>query len=321
MGDDEGALAAVELRDERAELRASFLPRAGMLCHSLRHRGVELLAQNAGLEAYVQRGKTLGIPLLYPWANRLADFSYAAAGRAVEFPRAGAPIALDPNGLPIHGVIGGRMQWEPEPLADGAAAGEGSEGRRALAARLRWRESDGARFAVFPFAHDVLYEARLAAGALQIAVTVAASCGERVPVAFGFHPYLAPAEVPRERWRVALPAMRPLLLDARQIPVGAGEPLPARELELGAHQFDDGFDALAAGARFTLRADARELAIELIEGYPCAQLYAPRERATICFEPMTAPANALRSGAALTVLEPGERYRARFALRVDARSL
>ncbi len=62
----------VTLRDERACLEATFLPGAGMLCSSLRHRGEELLAQNRGVEAYVERGKTMGIPLLYPWANRLA---------------------------------------------------------------------------------------------------------------------------------------------------------------------------------------------------------------------------------------------------------
>ena len=37
----------------------------------------------------------------------------------------------------------------------------------------------------------------------------------------------------------------------------------------------------------------------------------------ICFEPMTAPANALRSGMGLRVLAPGERYRARFGVRVE----
>jgi aldose 1-epimerase len=99
-----------------------------------------------------------------------------------------------------------------------------------------------------------------------------------------------------------------------------GESLPARTLELGEREFDDGFDGLAAGARFQLGAGAREFVVELIEGYPCAQLYAPRARATICFEPMTAPANALRSGTGLRVLEASENYRATFALRVGERA-
>ena len=54
-----------------------------MVCSSLRHRGEELLAQNTGVSAYAEHGKTMGIPLLYPWANRLAGFDYSVAGRTV----------------------------------------------------------------------------------------------------------------------------------------------------------------------------------------------------------------------------------------------
>ena len=81
MGDD--AFATVRLRDEQARLEATFVPGAGMLCCSLRHRGDELLAQNSGVSAYAEQGTTMGIPLLYPWANRLAGFHYTVAGRTV----------------------------------------------------------------------------------------------------------------------------------------------------------------------------------------------------------------------------------------------
>ena len=74
-------LEPVTLRDARSELEASFVPGAGMLCSSLRHRGEELLAQNAGVAAYACDGATMGVPLLYPWANRLAEFGYELSGR------------------------------------------------------------------------------------------------------------------------------------------------------------------------------------------------------------------------------------------------
>ncbi|MGP8241569.1 MAG: aldose 1-epimerase, partial [Solirubrobacteraceae bacterium] len=80
------ALDTVQLRDAQSQLDATFVPGAGMVCCSLRHRGEELLAQNAGVDAYAKRGKTMGIPLLYPWANRLAGFDYTAAGRTVTVP-------------------------------------------------------------------------------------------------------------------------------------------------------------------------------------------------------------------------------------------
>ena len=52
------------------ETSAQFVPGANLLCSSLTHQGVELLDLGRGVEAYAQRGKTMGIPLLYPWANR-----------------------------------------------------------------------------------------------------------------------------------------------------------------------------------------------------------------------------------------------------------
>jgi aldose 1-epimerase len=314
--------ASVKLRDGETPLEATFLPGAGMLCCSLRHRGDELLAQNRGVAAYVERGKTMGIPLLYPWANRLAGFDYTVAGRTVAVPHDTARVALDDRGLPIHGVIGGRMAWAPTaapgPDAQAPTGAPGGPEARALTALLSWSESRGGLFEVFPFRHDLRYEARLEGGRLEIGVTVYA-CGEdTVPVAFGFHPYLSPPGAPRERWRIELPAMRRLELDERQIPIGpeTERAQPDQAFELAEREFDDGFDSVAEPARFAVEAAGRRIALELLEGYPCAQVFAPRAGQFICFEPMTAPANALRSGAGPPLLAPGESHRATFAVSV-----
>src|SRR6476646_9096770 len=64
-------------------LEARFAAGAGMVGCSLRHRGDELLGILGGLDAYVERGKTFGVPFLYPWANRLGDWRYEVAGRTV----------------------------------------------------------------------------------------------------------------------------------------------------------------------------------------------------------------------------------------------
>ena len=321
---------AVTLRDEQAQLEATFQPGAGMLCSSLRHRGEELLAQNRGVEAYVERGKTMGIPLLYPWANRLAAFDYTVAEHRVAVPHDTTRVALDNRGLPIHGVIGGRMAWEPaggpgseaqmppsasgDPEARVPARVPGGSGAQTLTAMLSWSESRGELFEVFPFRHDLRYEANLDGGRLEITVTVHACGQDMVPVAFGFHPYLSLPGTPRERWRVELPAMRTLMLDDHQIPLAPGEELSSQMFELAEREFDDGFDAVPAHARFAVEAGDRRLELELLKGYPCAQVYAPRPGEFICFEPMTAPANALRSGDHLRLLAPGESCRARFAV-------
>ncbi len=299
----------IELTDEQGSLRAAFVPTAGMICCSLRHRGEELLAQNAGLAAYAARGKTMGIPLLYPWANRLAGFDYVIAGRRVTVPHEDSLVQLDQNGLPIHGVIGGRMAWElPQPPEPGAGS---------LEARLAWTETAPERFAAFPFTHEVLYRASIAGDSLQIVITVHACGGDMVPVAFGFHPYLAPPGMTREEWGIELPPMRHLALDETGIPLGPEQTVPGRTFRLGQDAFDDGFEELASPSRFAVAAGGRRLTLEFLEGYPCAQVFSPPGGAFICFEPMTAQTNALRSGGGLRVLKPGERYRACFLLRVS----
>ena len=313
-------LDIVSLRDERSSLRAGFVPAAGMLCCSLRDGEEELLAQNAGVAAYAARGKTMGIPLLYPWANRLAGFEYSAAGRTVRVPHDPSRVALDGNGLPIHGVIGGRMQWELSDEPAGEADRHSLDERQQLEARLDWSRSQPNLFDVFPFHHETHFRARLHEQCLRIEVTVEA-CGEdHVPVAFGFHPYLSVPGAPRERWLIELPAMRKLTLDARQLPTGPDQALPAESFELAEREYDDGFDELSRSARFAVAGDERRLELEFEEGFPCAQVYSPRSVQFICFEPMTAPANALCSHRGLRVLSPGERHTAAFALSVTERS-
>jgi galactose mutarotase-like enzyme len=300
-------LERVRLSSPGGDLQATFIPGAGMLCCSLRHEGEELLASGGGVEAYVRLGKTMGIPLLYPWANRLAAFDYRVAGSEVTVPHDPSTVAVDGNGLPIHGVLGARVRWELPP-----GPGEADS----LSARARWDESQPA-FAVFPFRHDLDYRARLRDGRLEIEVAAEACGQDAVPVAFGFHPYLTLPGSGRERWQVELPAMRHLELDASQIPTGPGEVLAPERFRLGEREYDDGYDEVSDGAAFAVSGAGRRIELELLGGYPFAQVYAPRGGEFICFEPMTAPANALRSHEGLLVLDPGERHVASFSVSVQ----
>jgi galactose mutarotase-like enzyme len=302
-------LETVRLQDPDAPLEATFVPGADMICCSLRHRGEELLAQVGGLAEYAHDGHTMGIPLLYPWANRLAGFDYRVGDRAVRIPHDPERIQLESHGLPIHGVIGGRLAWELVPAP--------APGGNALSARLTWDASEPDLFELFPFPHELLYEARLGDGRLELALTIHATGGDGVPLAFGFHPYISLPGAPRRQWQVELPAMRRLILDADQIPAGAGRALPAERFLLAEREFDDAFDHLAEPSRFAVTAAGRRVEVEFLAGYPCAQVFAPANVECICFEPMAAPPNALRSGAGLRVLRPGERARARFSVRVS----
>lgn len=270
------------------DLEATFAPEVGMVCHSLRHRGEELLGQRGGLDAYAKTGKTMGIPLLHPWANRLGAWSYDALGVHVDLQ--GKPLRVDAGtGLPMHGTI-------PRPwrvLEPGVA------------------ELDGASDA-FPFAHTVRLQAALD-DAVRITITIEAHEGP-VPVSFGFHPFLLIPGVPRAQWHVELPVTRRLKLTGQQLPSGETEPAEPYDGPLGDRAYDDGYDE-RTDAPFVVAGGDRRIEVRFEQGFPFAQVYAPPDNDLISFEPMTAPTDALRVGG-FPVAEPGKPYIATFSIAV-----
>jgi len=144
------------------DLHAVFLPEYGMLGASLRHRGVELLRRVTNLETAAAKGSTGGIPLLHPWANRLAGAHYLAAGREVTLDPSSPLLHLDEHGLPMHGVPWSRLAWEVT-----------AAGREHLAASLDWNRND--LLTVFPFPHRLELAATLRPDSLTLETTLVAA--------------------------------------------------------------------------------------------------------------------------------------------------
>ncbi len=286
-------------------LRATFVPELGMLCAAVEVDGRERLDPRRGVEAYREQGKTMGIPLLYPWANRLAGREFKVAGRSVRLPAPGTTIGVDEHGLPLHGAQPRLMRW--------TAAEDGP----ALQAELDWRDPD--LLAIFPFAHSVAYEATAGPGAeLRISVTVRADGEDRVPVAFGLHPYLRLPPDGRD-CVLDVPASVRLATDERGIPNGKREPLPAGAL--GLHEsWDDGMPLGSLPVVFAVEGRRETIAVELLDGFTHGQLFSPDGAGFVCFEPMTAPVNALVSGDGLRVLAPGQSLRTSFRLTWTSRA-
>jgi aldose 1-epimerase len=292
------------VRLQQGDLAATFVPKLGMIGASLEHRGEELLGQRNGLPAYEAKGSTMGIPLLYPWANRLSGLTYAAAGKDVTLDPDSPLLRLDPNGLPIHGLLAANPHWR---------LGEASS-MSSLSATLDF----GAQpelLEAFPFPHELRIEIELDEQALTVTTTVEAGAGSPVPVSFGFHPYLTLPNVEREHWHVELPVTEHLVLDDKGIPTGDAKLIESYSGTLGDRTFDDAY----AGVRgdFVLEGGGRRVAVAFTDGYDYAQVYAPEGQALICFEPMTAPTNALVTGAAPVVDANGERA-ATFRIEVSA---
>lgn len=302
--ESEQTWATVELRSYDGDLEASFVPRAGMVGWSLRHRGDELVAHPVSLAAHVATGHPSGIPLLHPWANRLASPQYEIAGRRVELDLSAPNVHTDPNGLPIHGLVIGWPHWQLL---------EQEESR--LRARLdyaAWPEL----MAGFPFPHVLELTIELSAGRMRIDTDLVPTGEDPVPVAFGFHPYLRLPRLEREHWVVVLPVRSRMELDDRMLPTGRSEPVVIPPAPLGDRTFDDAFDGLTDPAEFVLSGAGKRVSLRFRAGYRFAQVYAPPHSDFICFEPMTAPINPFQSDRTVLAAQ-GTRYRASYEILVS----
>jgi len=287
------------------DLEAVFLPGYGMLGISLRHRGTEILRRLQDLKTAAAKGSTAGIPFLYPWANRLADLRYVAAGQAVVLNPASPLLHYDANGLPIHGIPWSHLAWDVIETR-----------RHRLTGGLDWSSAE--RLAVFPFRHRLMMTATLNGDSLNVETALVAGSDSPVPVSFGFHPYIGLPGLPRADWRLHLPSMRRLVLDQRGIPTGREEVFEGFDDQLGERDFDDAFGLLEERASLSIAGAGYRICVELLEGFPNAQVFAPKDKDFIALEPMTAPTNALISGEGLRLVEPGGRFRAVFRIRIDS---
>ena len=286
------------------DLAATFVPELGMIGASLTRDGGEFLSLPGGLDGYA-KGHTTGLPLLAPWANRLSGDEYRVGALTVDV--SDAPrVHRDANGLPIHGTLTADAGWELVRVATDARSAV-LVGRLDVGSRPELLES-------FPFPHELTLEYRLDATALTVATTVRATGRRRVPVSFGWHPYLRLPGVRRNALRVVLPACRHLLLDDRGIPTGEGHKRAAEAEPLGSRTFDDHF-ALARDRRLGLEGGGHSLRLLLDRNYGYAQVYAPADQNFVALEPMTAPIDALVTGSCPFV-SPGQAFTARFSIAI-----
>ncbi|MCC5950597.1 MAG: aldose 1-epimerase [Acidimicrobiia bacterium] len=293
----------------------TVLPELAMVGVGLGLGEVVVVSPHRAISDLERGAHTLGIPLLYPWANRLGGDTVDLGGTTVDLTQS-PMVSRDPAGLPMHGTMLGRRPFDVRSVETAPGSVLVRSGIDMTAHPALW--------STFPYEHDleVTHELSLVdelrAVALVVSVTVHATGDRPVPVSFGWHPYFhLPSE--RSAWRLQLPERQALVLDDRMLPTGDTEDLPAEDVTLGDRTYDDAYRLVGTAAElrtFTLTDDGTSVRVVPGEGYAFTQLYVPEAPDVVAIEPMVAAADALVSGAHPTVA-PGERYRATFVVEVE----
>ncbi len=298
------------LRD-RASARAEIAPALGNDCFAY-DTALPVLEALTFAE-FVKKPTSYGIPLLFPFPNRIRDGAFTFRGKRYE---------IDP---PRHGFVRDKA-WRV--MGTGASEKDGAW----ICSEIRASDYAQQILEQFPFPFSLQVTYRLKEGALELQV-VAQNTGEcDLPAGFGIHPYFRRPErgtiqVPAaKRWELAdsLPTGKLLDLDPR---FDLREPR-----DIAGVQLDDIYAAPIADAsgrvRCFLNDDVNRVqtVVEFNQRqFPHIVVYTPpAPRPAICIEPNTCPTDAFNLqergiDADVIVLKPGER--AAFEVRIYSQAV
>lgn len=299
-------------------VEAVVVPGAGMNLVSLKVDGREHLAMPLPLAEFMATERTGGVPLLYPWANRLRGDRYDFEGRTVDLSTL-PHLKRDGAGLPMHGLLLRHAGWTLETRVSGATA--------TVEGVIDWT-ADEALMQAFPFPHRLRVAWTIgedAEGVHATSTLVVEPEDEPVPVAAGWHPYLAPPAANRDELAIAGPELRRIPLDPRGLPelddAGRLEDGPVESLDgpLADRTWDTLFQAPSGGFRFTVAGAHTSITIDGGEAWRSLQVYAPAGSMFACVEPMFAPTASLSTGSGCLVAQPHHSLRGSFTLSVRDR--
>ena len=248
------------------------------------------------LNEFMKEAHTAGIPLLYPWANRLRGDHYSAGGKDVDL-SAIASLKRDDNGLPIHGLLLRFAAWNVEVLDNG------------IAGVIDWADHPEL-MAAFPFPHRLRVSWAMIERGLRATIEVTASTCD-VPLAGGWHPYFAPPVNDQRDFSLSGPTLLPIPLDARCLPTGPPGEAIDESGRLGDRTFDNLYESPANGFTYSVAGDTSSVQVSAGSEWKAMQLYATSTGGFVCVEPMLAPTASLSDGTSPQV-KAGESVHAAF---------
>jgi aldose 1-epimerase len=280
----------VVLADAPRHTEVTILPGIGNMVYQMTVNGKDVLRTPPALADFKAKPGMTGIPLLWPWANRIDQTSYYVNGKQYAFNLELGNVRLDANKKPIHGLISTSSAWKVVSCKADAQAAE-------VTSRLEyWKYPD--LMEQFPFAHTLELTYRLKQGVLQVEAVIHNLAAEPMPVAIGFHSFYRVNDAPPGDWKIHLGARDQMVLSKEVIPTGErinvqskyADPLPLKGV-----RFDDVFTNMIRDSNglgeFWIQGKTEKVSVIYGPKYDVAVVVAA-DRDNVVMEAMSAITNA-----------------------------
>jgi aldose 1-epimerase len=268
----------------------------GFNCFAFRvrqgHESVDVVDADEGFARGEGKPSGHGIPLLFPFPNRIRDGRFQWDGREFDLTAAGN-VARDANGHAIHGFCLDRP-WRVTQRGENFAVGE---------FRLSVDAAD--RRPLWPTDCRIEVRYTVTGAALRAEVTVSNPDDQPMPWGFGTHPYFKlplSAESNPDRCLVQAPATELWEL-GDCLPTGKRIPVPEdKDLRDGAYfdvlKLDDVYTGLPVGTephecRIVDEQAGRQVVQRCDPQFRELVVYTPANRSAVCLEPYTCVTDAV----------------------------
>jgi len=311
--DEQEGMTIYVLKDYKSGCEAKIVPEFGNNCFSysfnVEGEQIDILDPPPSLAVLKQRASGYGVPVLFPFPNRIREGRFTFEGQDYQFdvPRPGANS--------IHGLVIGRP-WKVE-----VAEATDENGARLVSSIKSSDFPDVIR--QYPFQFNLRVTYTLKDGFLSLLAEMENMGQRNMPMGFGIHPYfrapLSKSSSPDD-CQIILPARKYWELEdflpTGKILEASGRYNLRDGVSAADIRFDDVFTDLIItdGVSRCVVDDKKAKMRMILESDPIFRemvLYTPPNRPALCFEPYTCPTDAINlhqrgMDVGIIVLKPGE---------------
>lgn len=313
------SVETITICDTASGAEAKILAGFGFNCYQFRvpchGETIDVIWSEPGFECGDKRASGSGNPILFPYPGRIR-------GKTLNWESGSFPLEGDDRrGNAIHGFVHTRP-WRVVERMDHRVVGQ-----------FQPSADDSTLLQCWPADFRITAAYELSDATLTATFTVENPDRVPLPCGLGLHPYFCvPLGGPNaDECRVQLPFSQRWELQ-EMLPTGKTSAVEDPEayragLSFGDMAFDDVFSGLVhenglCTCRVVAPNSGRKLSVEFDDAFGRCVVFNPPHREAVCIEPYTCIPNAIELSAAgvetgLRILQPGESFQARLAIRLE----